>query len=195
MKILCLGDSYTIGEMVPVYNSFPNQLVASLRKLEKSVLELKVIAKTGWTTDELIGPMETQVLHKEYNLVTVLIGVNNQYRNRSTKEYEIHFHYILNRAIAYANNIAANVIVLSIPDWGLTPFNTERDKTQTSKEIDAYNAINKSIALSNNCKYINITESTRINATNADFLAMDGLHPSGREYEIWSEKIVREIEK
>jgi lysophospholipase L1-like esterase len=189
MKILCLGDSYTIGEQVPHLQNFPNQLLALLQGKNIVVDELKIIATTGWTTNELIGPMETLVKHNDYNLVTVLIGVNNQYRNRSLLEYDIHFNYILNRAIAFANNDAAKVVVLSIPDWGVTPFNTERDKTETSLAIDAYNAINKKYATQHNCMYLNITDSTRTNASNNLFLANDGLHPSGLEYAIWAKMI------
>jgi lysophospholipase L1-like esterase len=193
MKILCLGDSYTIGEMVPVHYSFPHQLVSLLSKQNREVLELKVLAKTGWTTDELIGPMEAQVQHNDYDFVTLLIGVNNQYRNRSVQEFEIHFTYILNRAITYAKGIAKNVIVLSIPDWGLTPFNKDRDKTETSTAIDSFNEVCLKHAINNNCRFLNITNSTRTNATNADFLAMDGLHPSSKEYAVWSELVVGEM--
>jgi lysophospholipase L1-like esterase len=193
MKILCLGDSYTIGEKVPYLQNFPNQLVAKFTTQNKVIDELTIIATTGWTTNELIGPMETLVKHANYDLVTLLIGVNNQYRNQNILDYEIHFNYLLNRAIHFANGIASNVIVLSIPDWGLTPFNIERDKEATSKAIDAYNAINIKYAVACNCKYLDITPSTRANASDAQYLADDGLHPSGAEYALWANMIFEAI--
>jgi lysophospholipase L1-like esterase len=190
MKILSLGDSYTIGEGVPYLQSFPHQIANSLAKKNHQVDALTILATTGFTTDELIGPMETQIKKYDYDWVTLLIGVNNQYRDRSVAEFDIHFQYLINRAIHFASGNPANVIVLSIPDWGLTPFNTERDKAAISSDIDAYNAVKKKYAQQLGAHYIDITESTRTNATDADFLAMDGLHPSGKEYAIWAEQCV-----
>jgi lysophospholipase L1-like esterase len=191
MKYLALGDSYTIGEGVPFQKNFPHQVVDLLTRAGVQVNELSIIATTGWTTNELIGPMETQVKKDDYNWVTVLIGVNNQYRNQSVKEYSIHLQYILNRATYYANNMANHVIVISIPDWGLTPFNTDRDKAIVSAEIDAYNDVAQQLAIDNNMHFIDITSSTRANATNADYLSIDGLHPSEMEYAIWANKVAK----
>ncbi len=189
MKILALGDSYTIGEGVSYLHSFPNQLSAILHGNNKEVQQLKIVAATGWTTDELIGPMEMRVTHFEYDCVTLLIGVNNQYRGRSVEEFAIHFEYLISRAIAYGNNCAKNVIAVSIPDWGQTPFNKDRSKETVSAEIDAYNAVVRNIATKHKAHFIDITPSTRANASVANFLATDQLHPSEKEYAIWAEKI------
>ncbi len=189
MKYLALGDSYTIGELVPSRQNFPNQVVNFIEAKGTTVEELKIIATTGWTTDELIGPMETQIKHHTYNWVTVLIGVNNQYRSRSVTEYTIHLQYILNRATTFANGNAGNVIVLSIPDWGLTPFNKDRDSIGISKEINAYNNVKKELAAKLGMQYIDITESTRKHAKDSNYLAPDLLHPGAKEYAIWAELV------
>jgi lysophospholipase L1-like esterase len=188
MKILALGDSYTIGEGVSFLHNFPHQIATLLAQNNYIVEELTIVATTGWTTEELIGPMETQIKKNHYDWVTLLIGVNNQYRGRAKQEFDIHFAYILNRAIHFAQGDASKVIVLSIPDWGVTPFNVDRDKEQTSKEINEYNLIKQKHAISGGVHFIDITNSTRVNATNADYLALDGLHPSEKEYAIWAEK-------
>jgi lysophospholipase L1-like esterase len=189
MKILALGDSYTIGEKVQEELNFPNQTKTLLQKAGKEVSELQVIAATGWTTEELIGPMETQVKQSDFDWVTLLIGVNNQYRGRSVDEYEIHFKYLCSRALSYANNKSNRVVVLSIPDWGMTPFNTERDKVLTSKAIDEYNEVNKRIATQFGFHYIDITPSTRAHAQDTHYLAEDKLHPSQHEYSIWAQQV------
>jgi lysophospholipase L1-like esterase len=190
MKILSLGDSYTIGEGVLYHQNFPHQIATLLQQQNHQIEELTLVAATGWTTDELIGPMEMQIKKYHYDWVTILIGVNNQYRGRTASEFDVHFAYILNRAIHFAQGNASKVIVLSIPDWGLTPFNTERDKLQTSSEINAYNSIKEKHVNILGAKYINITQSTRQHANDADFLALDGLHPSAKEYAIWAKKCV-----
>jgi lysophospholipase L1-like esterase len=189
MKILALGDSYTIGEKVPEHLNFPNQTKTLIEKSNISVSQLQIIATTGWTTEELIGPMEAQVKQHDFDWVTLLIGVNNQYRGRSVDEYEIHFKYLCSRALFYANNKSSRVVVLSIPDWGLTPFNTNRDKAQTSKEIDEYNAVNKTIAAQFGFHYVDITPSTRAHAKDDYYLAEDKLHPSEHEYAVWAQKV------
>ena len=189
MKYLALGDSYTIGELVNYSDNFPSQLVAILNKKGIEVTLDKLIAVTGWTTDELSMAIAKEKPSLDYDIVTLLIGVNNQYRGRSIEEYEWQFYSLLCQAILYAKGVAEHVIVLSIPDWGLTPFNTERDKIDTSKQIDSFNKINKEITLSLGCKYIDVTSSTRDHATNEIYLAEDKLHYSKEEYTIWAEKI------
>jgi len=189
MKYLALGDSYTIGELVNYSDNFPSQLVAVLNKKGIEVTLDKLIAVTGWTTDELSMAIAKEKPSLNYDIVTLLIGVNNQYRGRSIEEYEWQFYSLLCQAILYAKGVAEHVIVLSIPDWGLTPFNTERDKIDTSKQIDSFNKINKEITLSLGCKYIDVTSSTREHATNEIYLAEDKLHYSKEEYTLWVEKI------
>lgn len=190
IKYLALGDSYTIGEKVDASLNFPNQLVALSKSLDHPIVLDKLIAVTGWTTDELATAIEKERPSFDYDLVTLLIGVNNQYRGRSIDEYAWQFYSLVCQAILFAKAEAKNVIVLSIPDWGLTPFNTERDKDVTSKEIDAFNAINKKTALGLGCRYIDITSSTREHAQDELFLAEDGLHYAGKEYCLWAERII-----
>jgi lysophospholipase L1-like esterase len=188
---LALGDSYTIGEMVEPQENFPNQVV---KMMTSNSVELeRIIAKTGWTTDELeagiVASNTNKPLLNSYDLVSLLIGVNNQYRGRSADDYKPEFEELLRKAIRYAGNRADHVVVLSIPDWGVTPFANGRDREQIAKEIDAYNAANKKIAEQYSVHYIDITPWTREAATDNSLLASDGLHPSGKEYKRWAEKI------
>jgi lysophospholipase L1-like esterase len=190
---LALGDSYTIGESVPVAQNFPNQVVSSMLNNAIPFLPSRVIAKTGWTTDELEAGIVTNnndnPLLPSYDFVTLLIGVNNQYRSRSVDNYKTEFEGLLRKAIQYAGNKADRVVVLSIPDWGVTPFANGRDRVQIATEIDAYNTANKQITQQYNVHYIDITPWTREAATDNSLLASDGLHPSGKEYQRWAERI------
>jgi len=186
---LALGDSYTIGESVLANENFPNQTAALLRKKGYIFLSPEIIAKTGWTTDELQDAIDSRHLKNNYSLVTLLIGVNNQYRRRDISEYEKEFKSLLKQAIEFAGNDSNHVIVLSIPDWGVTPFANGRDHLQIAKEIDKFNAINKKISLRYNVHYIDITSWTREAISNLSLIAADGLHPSGKEYKRWAEKI------
>jgi lysophospholipase L1-like esterase len=191
---LALGDSYTIGQSVSEQDNFPNQVVSSMLNNAIPFYPARIIAKTGWTTDELeagiVAANIADPLRSSYDFVSLLIGVNNQYRGRTVDNYKPEFEALLKKAILFAGNKADHVIVLSIPDWGVTPFAIGRDRTQIAAEIDAYNAANKEIALRYNVHYIDITPWTREAATNPSLLAPDGLHPSGIEYKRWAEKIV-----
>lgn len=190
---LALGDSYTIGESVPASDNFPNQLVSSMLNNAIPFLPARIIAKTGWTTDELesgiIASNNENPLLNSYDFVSLLIGVNNQYRGRSVDNYKTEFEELLRKAIHYAGDKTDRVVVLSIPDWGVTPFATGRDRAQIAREIDAYNAANKQIALQYNVHYIDITPWTREAVTDNSLLASDGLHPSGKQYKRWAERI------
>jgi lysophospholipase L1-like esterase len=190
---LAIGDSYTIGESVPATGNFPNQVVSSLLNNAIPFLPARIIAKTGWTTDELetgiLTANNTIPLLPSYDFVSLLIGVNNQYRGRSVDNYNQEFEELLRKAIRYAGDKADRVIVLSIPDWGVTPFANGRDRAQIAIEIDAYNAANKQIAQQYNVQYLNITPWAREAATDNSLLATDGLHPSGKEYQRWAESI------
>lgn len=190
---LALGDSYTIGESVPTTESFPNQLVSSMLNNAIPFLPARIIAKTGWTTDELEAGFEiannTSPLLKSYDFVTLLIGVNNQYRGRTADNYKPAFEALLRKAIQYAGDKADHVVVISIPDWGVTPFANGRDRAQIAREIDAYNAVNKQVASQYNVQYLDITPWTREAASDISLLANDRLHPSGKEYKRWAESI------
>ena len=186
---LALGDSYTIGEQVPLHENFPYQTVELLKKENIEVAEPVIVAKTSWTTDELAMAVREEGIKETFSFVSLLIGVNNQYRGRSTENYREEFTQLLEQSINFANGHTQNVFVLSIPDWGVTPFNKDRDKTQIAKEIDEYNAAKKEITISYNCNFLDITENTRKNMTQTEFLTEDGLHPSTKEYTIWAEKL------
>jgi lysophospholipase L1-like esterase len=186
---LALGDSYTIGEQVPLFESFPYQTVQLLRKKGIACHAPEIIAKTGWTTDELTAGIAATELLPVYDYVSLLIGVNNQYRGRSAEEYASEFEALLKKAIAFAGNNAAHVTVLSIPDWGVTPFAEGRDRAKIATEIDDYNLINKTIAEKYKVHYLNITPGTREATAGNGLLANDQLHPSGKEYARWAKQI------
>lgn len=190
---LPLGDSYTIGESVPSSENFPNQTARMMKTDTTELLQPRIIAKTGWTTDELeagiVAANTASPLLSSYDFVSLLIGVNNQYRGRSVASYKPEFEALLQKAIQFAGNRPERVVVLSIPDWGVTPFASGRDRAQIAAEIDAYNAANKQISLQYGVHYIDITPWTREAATDPTLLAADGLHPSGKEYTRWAERV------
>lgn len=188
-NILCLGDSYTIGEGVPLHENFPYQLVQILRNNGLPISAPEIIAKTGWTTFELKDQITHTTFLEHYNYVTLLIGVNNQYRKLPVEEYITDFEWLLNKAIQLADNNKKHVIVLSIPDWGVTPFAEGREREKISTEIDEYNSLNKSTALQMGVHYINITYSTREAVTDDSLLAYDKLHYSAKEHRKWADLI------
>lgn len=192
---LALGDSYTIGEQVPMAENFPFQTVALLREAHFDVADPMIVATTGWTTDELAAAIREHALQETFSFVTLLIGVNNQYRGRDLDNYRKEFTALLNQAIVFANGHARHVFVLSIPDWGVTPFAAGKDRDKIAQEIDAYNAANKEITGAHKCHYIDITDSTRKNGTDKIFLAEDGLHPSGKEYAVWAGRLAPIVAK
>ena len=187
--LLCLGDSYTIGEAVSPAENFPNQWVNLLRQDGYAFDDPEILAKTGWTTDGLQTAIDKHSFKNAYDFVTLLIGVNNQYRGQSLEDYKRGFESLLKQAIQFANGKADHVIVLSIPDWGVTPFAEGRDRKQIAVEIDNFNSANKAIAQKYNVGYIDITPSTRQAGINPGLVARDGLHPSAKEYAKWSERL------
>ena len=190
---LALGDSYTIGESVPLTDNFPNQTVSLVKSGGVDFKPAEIVAQTGWTTDELQNRINNYTFKPPYDIVTLLIGVNNQYRGRSVENYKPEFEKLLKQAIQFAGNKADHVIVLSIPDWGVTPFASGRDRDQIASEIDAYNAANKLISDQYKVHYIDITPWTREAANDISLLANDGLHPSAKEYKRWAEKLSEKI--
>jgi lysophospholipase L1-like esterase len=182
---LALGDSYTIGESVPQLQSFPYQLTNLLNEYFVKVTTPTIIATTGWTTDNLINAIAQSNLHgNTYDLVTLLIGVNDQYQGLSQSNYRIKFAQVLHTAISFAKGDTSRVFVLSIPDYGVTPFATGRGKL-ISPEIDQFNAINKDESLKAGVYYVDITPITKQVATDPSLVAADGLHPSGKMYGLW----------
>jgi len=193
-RYLALGDSYTIGESVSREAGFPYQTVRLLK--EKNILfsEPQIIAKTGWTTAELISAINSASLNPPYDIVSLLIGVNNQYRGYSRQEYTSEFKLLLEKAIQLAGNRTNRVFVLSIPDWGSTPFAEGRNRELIAKEIDEFNALNESISKEQGVVYINITPGSRDAVTDRSLVASDGLHPSGKEYAKWASALAQAIE-
>ena len=186
---LALGDSYTIGESVPIFESFPYQVVQLMRKAKHHFQAPEIIAKTGWTSNELAEHISHIVLNDQYNFVTVLVGVNNQYRGLTIKDFENDFNFLVNKAIDLAGNKSTNVMVLSIPDWGYTPFANGKDIQKISNEIDAYNEVCSRVVKKMKTHFINITDETRAEKNNLQALAIDRLHYSGITHLRWAEKV------
>lgn len=187
-RYLALGDSYTIGEGLPEGSRFPDFLVGLLNAgFEKP----EIIAVTGWTTSELKQGILEANPAGVYNLVTLLIGVNNQYRGLRPDDYQQEFADLLNQAIGFAGGNRGHVIVLSIPDWGTTPFAEGRNREQIAKEIDQFNSINKAICSKEDISYCDITGLTR-NQSLQHLLVEDKLHYSAEMYRLWAEKVYRE---
>jgi lysophospholipase L1-like esterase len=193
--LLCLGDSYTIGEQVPLHESFPYQLVQMLRKEGLHFHAPEIVAQTGWTTFELAEHLIHHQLEEHYDFVTLLIGVNNQYRGLDIDDYKDDFEFLLNKALYFSKNQPSRVCVLSVPDWGVTPFAKGKKAEKIAEEIDAYNAINKTIAEDAQCHYIDITSALRLHAKHKELLAKDGLHYSGKAHEQWAKQLVEWIAK
>lgn len=183
LKYLALGDSYTIGEGIPSEDAYPKQIVKEISLIDS----VRIIAKTGWTTDELIDTLDNISLSK-YDIVSLLIGVNNQFRGYSIDNYIVEFENLLIRAINFSK-AKSNVFVLSIPDYGVTPFGKIRGKEKIYNEINSYNYINRLISEKYNIMYFDITDISREAEYDTTLLADDKLHPSKKMYEIWVEKI------
>lgn len=190
VRFLALGDSYTIGESVAEVQCWPMQLIAALKIRGYTCHDPEIIAVTGWRTDDLKKAVDGSNLSKDYNLVSLLIGVNNQYQGRSIEEYKVQFEDLLLTAIEYTGGDKSKVFVLSIPDYGYTPFGREK-QAQISEQIDAFNAVNKSVTEKNGVSYVNVTDISRRGLKDPDLVAEDGLHPSGKMYGLWVERILK----
>ena len=190
MKYLALGDSYTIGELVAAKDNFPHQLAEILKKNFDDLELPKIIAKTGWTSEELYQAVEAEKPENDFDFATLLIGVNDQYRGLNIEQYEQYFLKLLLRAILSARGQSRRVFVLSIPDWGITPFAQKEGKNPASiaAEIDAFNKKNKLIALAYRCHYIDITAMSHEQGLDNSFLAEDLLHYSSKAYGEWAKK-------
>ncbi len=183
---LALGDSYTIGESVNVNERFPNQTAELLRLQNISIATPLIIGVTGWTTRNLIDALNASPPKSNYSLVSLLIGVNNQYQRKSIEEYKTEFTELVNRSIGYAGNRKSRVFVLSIPDYSVTPFAQGSDTARIAREIDQFNAANKTIALQLGVNYLDITPISREAKNDPALIANDGLHPSGKQYKRWA---------
>jgi len=190
IRILSLGDSYTIGESVDSTECWPVQLAGSLRQRGIAAAEPVAIARTGWTTDELAAGIWQADLQGSFDLVTLQIGVNNQYRGRQVSEYQEQFRSLLKQAIEFTGGRPQRVLVVSIPDWGVMPFAQGLDREKIGAEIDMFNDINRQETLAAGARYIDITPDSRRAARKPELAASDGLHPSGEMYASWVKLIL-----
>lgn len=189
---LALGDSYTIGEGVPLYQGYPYQAVQLLRAAEHELEAPEIIARTGWTTDELDHTLSSLRLLPYYDIVSLLIGVNNQYRGRDVSEYARQFARLVEKALHYTG-AASKVFVLSIPDWAYSPFAANRDRSLISGEIDAFNAVARDIAAAQKAHFIDITEHSRAAGATPESFVADGLHPAASTYAFWARELADAI--
>jgi lysophospholipase L1-like esterase len=185
MRFLALGDSYTIGEKIDSAGRWPVQLAHALRASKLNVGDPEIIARTGWTTDELKAGILAAPPSGRYDLVSLLIGVNNQYRGRDAEQYRTEFKALLAQAVGFAGGKASRVIVLSIPDWGATPFAEGRDRGRIGAEIDHFNSIARTETLAAGSHWVDVTPASR--EEHPGWTAPDGLHPSAVQYARWAE--------
>jgi lysophospholipase L1-like esterase len=190
LRILALGDSYTIGESVSAAGRWPEQLAARLREQGFRVADVHIIARTGWTTEDLDSALATEKPSGTFDLVTLLIGVNDQYRGYESGDYRPRFRKLLTHAVAFAGGRPERVIVLSIPDWGVTPFGQKSGRSQVAVEIKAYNGINREETRDARAVYVDITPISRAAETDPGLTASDGLHPSSALYARWVEQMI-----
>jgi lysophospholipase L1-like esterase len=195
LSYLALGDSYTIGESVAVHERFPHLTVALLREQGLSINDPVYKATTGWTTANLLAALENENISSPFDVVSLLIGVNDQYQRLDSGGYRMRFTQLLQKAIALAGNRRSRVFVLSIPDYSATPFVREEDKQRVRTEIDLFNAINKEVTLSYGVHYTDITPLTREAATDGSLLAHDRLHYSAKAHAQWAERLAPEMKK
>lgn len=197
LRYLALGDSYTIGEALAVEDSWPMQWAQALRADGIDIADPGIIAKTGWTTDELSDAIDeaesNSTIRPPYDLVSLLIGVNNQYRGRGSENYRDEFSALLHRAITYAGNKPSHVVVVSIPDWGITEFGKKsgRDLARIAHELDNYNQISAEQSKQAGVHWIDISKATREAGADPRFYAEDGLHPSRALYALWVEELLK----
>src|SRR5215210_901138 len=192
-SLLCLGDSYTIGESVPLHRNMPYQVVQNLRKKDFNFMAPEIIAKTGWTANELEDGMKGYRFMTKYDFVTLMIGVNNQYRGHDAIQYKEQLELMLKKAIELAHGKKDHVIVTSIPDYSCTPFAANLETDKIAKEIDVYNSVNRALSVQYKVQYIDITPESRAGRSEPELIADDGLHPSSKAYQIWAEKLTAAI--
>ncbi|MHA2100725.1 MAG: SGNH/GDSL hydrolase family protein [Candidatus Kariarchaeaceae archaeon] len=190
LKYLALGDSYTIGESVKEEDRWPVQLINELSKLKKDVDELKIVAVTGWTTSDLLNEIRKEIFTPPYGLVSLSIGVNNQYRNENKNQFRKELTELMYQAIDFAGGDPKKVFIVSIPDWGVTSFAESRDRKQIAAEIDLFNKIKMEQCEKIGIEFVDITSISRKASLDPSLTAEDGLHPSARMYKLWVDKII-----
>ncbi|WP_245189611.1 SGNH/GDSL hydrolase family protein [Lunatimonas salinarum] len=196
ISYLALGDSYTIGQGVELSQNFPNLLAAKLREREISIDPPRIIAMTGWTTKDLLkGIEDAEMGDQQVDLITLLIGVNNQYRGQSIEEYEADFRKLMEKSLSHVGEEKERIVVISIPDWGVTPYASSlaRDKSKIASEIDLFNERKRGIATKYGVRYLDITTEYRALGHMNQYLAGDDLHPSEKVYDRWAEMLLEII--
>lgn len=197
ISMLCLGDSYTIGEAVETEKRFCNQAIEILKNYELYFNEPEIIAQTGWTTDELASAIQEKKITKKFDIVTLLIGVNNQYRNRSIENFKEEFSSLLQSAISFSAKGKESVILLSIPDWSVTPFIAQDAQKRTAHEVSTqitqFNQVIKETAKELNVAFVDITPISQRAKAERNLIAQDGLHPSGEMYALWAKDLAAAI--
>lgn len=194
VSFLALGDSYTIGTSESPENNWPNQFAKILNKKGYKT-ETEIIAKAGWTTENILSEIKKEKLKPNYDLVSLLIGVNNQYRGMKFESFKKDFILLLEKSLLLARNDSTKAIVLSIPDWSVTPFARFKDKIRIIEELKAYNSFIKLETEKRGMTYVEITKSSRNASVNPSLLASDSLHPSKKMYKIWAKKISKKVLK
>ena len=190
---LALGDSYTIGESVEESERWPVQLTEELRDRGYAMAPPKIIARTGWTTADLIAGINSELnVQRDFDLVSILIGVNNQYQNKPITEYEEELREIFRKAINHSKKMENGVFAVSIPDYGVTPFGAA-NKDEIGRDIDAFNEVFRRVAEEFDVSFYNITPISRRAADNPDLIADDDLHPSGMMYRLWVEHFMLNV--
>lgn len=189
-RVLALGDSYTIGEAVEPDERWPVRLAAMLSARGLEMAPPTIVARTGWTTDELSAGIDAAGFGGSFDLVTLLIGVNDQYRGRQVEQFRESFRIPLGRALTFAEDRAGRVIVVSIPDWGVTPFAGDRDRGRIAAEIDRFNSVVRDEAEHAHVRFVDVTPVSRRAASEENLVATDGLHPSGAMYAEWARLIL-----
>jgi lysophospholipase L1-like esterase len=192
LTYLALGDSYTIGEAVPLQNNFPCQTVQLLRNKGLFFSAPEIIAKTGWTSGELIKAINKWSFLPRYDFVSLLIGVNNQYRGLSINEFRKELEQLIEKAIGITGNQPGRVALLSIPDYSITLFAEKLDKNRIASELAQYNMVNKELAFQYKLHYIDLQSTDKVES-DREFIAPDGLHPSEKLYSIWAKKLAEVI--
>lgn len=189
MRFLALGDSYTIGEGVGEDERWPSHLGRLLDGNGIRFTDIQIVAQTAWTADELADAIDQARPKGPFDLVTLMVGVNDQYRSRPVDVFAPEYERLLNRAIAFAGGVARRVIAISIPDWGATPFARGRDRSLIGREIDVYNTRSRELAQRAKVAWIDVTPASRATLSEPALVTADGLHPSGQMYARWAELI------
>lgn len=195
LKFLALGDSYTIGEGVPSTETWPHQLQQAMAKFNIPLAIPTIVAQTGWSSAELETALEQAELNGPYDMVTLLVGVNDQYRDYPVESFEPVYQRLLLKALTLAGGESQKVLALSIPDWGVTPFASKRNSAQISASIDAYNQSAAKLCLDKGIEFIDITEQSRILSDLPEMLVADQLHPSALQYASWVQTMLPHFTK